>query len=301
MRRRRLRRRGWLGLALLGTPIAGGAMLAGCSGTDLAAWFTDAGGSIERAGLTYGPLARHRVDVTMPAGPARARVVFIYGGGWDSGERGRYRFLARTLAAAGVAVAIPDYRLWPEARWPDFLEDAALAVRWASGPDFGGDSGPGRSGPETPAPPLFVAGHSAGGFIAVALALDQRWLGPERLALAGVVGLAGVYEFRPTDEPVVSIFATAPGGLIRAAPEDADLAVAPPLLLLHGEADTTVRREQSRRLAARVTEAGGRATLTIYPGVGHIGIVAALAGPIRALGLAGGPVREDLLAFFGAT
>lgn len=72
---------------------------------------------------------------------------------------------------------------------------------------------------------------------------------------------------------------------------------APPLLLLHGAADRTVRPEQSERMAARLRGAGGRARLRVFPGVGHIGILSAMAVPVRALGLAGAPVLEEVTGF----
>ena len=77
-------------------------------------------------------LPRQRLDLYLPHDPrARRRlVVFLYGGGWDAGARRTYRFIGQMLAASGFAVAIPDYRLYPEARFPDFIEDTAAAVAW---------------------------------------------------------------------------------------------------------------------------------------------------------------------------
>jgi len=265
-------------------------LLGGCRGTDIATALTPLGGSLERRAIAYGALPRQRLDLTLPAGAARALVVFFYGGGFDSGDRGDYRFVARVLAARGLAVVVPDYRVWPEGRWPDFLDDAAAAIAWARGAE-------GAAAGLPPALPTFLIGHSAGGFIALALALDPRWLGADRQSLAGVVGLAGVYDWSPREEPLRTVFAAAPNGRIDAAPDAAALGNGPPLLLAHGTADLTVRPEQSQRLAARVTAAGGNARLLLYPEVGHIGIVAAVAAPLRALGWAAAPVLDDLLDF----
>jgi len=277
-----MRRRGLLALPLLG----------GCRGTDVATALTPRAGSTERRDLAFGALPRQRLDLTLPPGPPRALLVFFYGGGFTSGDRGDYRFVSRVLAASGYAVAVPDYRVWPAARWPDFLHDAAAAVAWLRG-----EAGRAVGVPEVP---VVLLGHSAGAFLALALALDPQWLGEGRAALAGAIGLAGVYDWQPRDEPLRAIFAPAPGGTIQAAPVTALLATAPPLLLLHGEADTTVRPEQSRRLAVRVVAAGGRATLRTYPDVAHIGIVSALAAPVRALGLSAAPVLDDITEFVAA-
>jgi acetyl esterase/lipase len=261
--------------------------LTGCSATDIANALTFSGGATRREALAYGPLPRHRLDLYVPAGVAAPPLmVFFHGGGWHSGARGDYAFLARVLAARGMAVAVPDYRLWPEARWPDFIEDGARAVAWL------------RDASEVPRERVFVTGHSAGGFIAAALALDPRWLGEgPRGALAGGVLLAAPISWQPREEPSASIFAPAPGGRIEAAPDAATLAGAPPMLLLHGGADTVVGPFHAVDLAAALEAAGRPARLRVYDGVGHVGLLAAMAAPVRALGLAGAPVLAEVEGF----
>jgi acetyl esterase/lipase len=126
-------------------------------------------------GIAYGPLARQRLDVYTPTAPAATPArgwpvaVFFYGGSWNTGERGDYRFVAAALAERGVLAIVADYRLYPEVRFPEFLRDAALALAWGleNGKRLGGD--PRRT---------FVMGHSAGGYNAAMLALDPRWLAP---------------------------------------------------------------------------------------------------------------------------
>ena len=149
-------------------------------------------------GIAYGPLARQRLDVYTPTAPAATPArgwpvaVFFYGGSWNTGERGDYRFVAAALAERGVLAIVADCRLYPEVRFPEFLRDAALALAWGleNGKRLGGD--PRRT---------FVMGHSAGGYNAAMLALDPRWLAPTghdaKRKLAGWIGLAGPYEFLP--------------------------------------------------------------------------------------------------------
>ena len=55
-------------------------------------------------------------------------VVFLYGGNWRSGERRDYRFVGQALASRGFAVAIPDYRLFPEVRFPTFGFARSIAI-----------------------------------------------------------------------------------------------------------------------------------------------------------------------------
>lgn len=281
------------GLLLLSGLLAG---LAGCAPVRRARALPAGPGETARD-LAYGEGARRQLDLSLPAGPARALVVFVYGGAWRSGGRGTYGFIARALGGIGCAVAIPDYRVWPEAGWPGFVEDAAAAVAWVRGP-----AGRAAGAPDAP---LILMGHSAGAYIALALAADPRWLAAAglpggRAAVAGAIGLAGPYDFVPREPPFPAIFAAAPEGRGRVAPDDATLPGTPPTLLLHGDADRTVEPEQTTRFAARLAAARVSVTTRLYPGVGHIGIAAALAGPLRAIGLASAPVLEDVDAFLAA-
>ncbi len=275
------------------TPVA-------CAPTSLLATMApDAPGGETRA-VAYGPNPRHRMDIYAPApnttpAPASASpsappfapvVVFFYGGGWRSGDRAMYRFVGRTLAACGVLAVIPDYRVWPEVGFPDFLEDAAAAVAQARriAPSMGGD--PAR---------LFLMGHSAGAYIAAMLALDPTWLAREgmnaRTALAGVVGIAGPYDFLPLRDPVLrQIFA---GDDPRTQPISFAGNAAAPLLLLTGAADTTVEPANSLRLADRVRAAGGAARTIVYPGLSHVSVLGAMSGPLHFLG----SVRDDTCRF----
>ncbi|MGG5818298.1 alpha/beta hydrolase [Falsiroseomonas sp. HW251] len=248
----------------------------------------------ELRGLRYAGHGRAKLDLVLPkrATPATPLVVFFHGGSWQVGSRRHYGFLARSLAQEGVAVALPDYRLWPQGRWPDFLHDGAAAIAWLRG-EAARDAG-------VPQGPLFVMGHSAGGFIAAAVALDPRWLaaaGCARDVLAGGVLVSAPIAWQPDDEPVRSIFAAAPGGMIQAMPDPAMLAGAPPLLLVHGTADTVVGPFHSERLAAAMARAGREVRLVMVPGAGHIAPMLSFAAPARHFGPGAGAAWHAALDF----
>ena len=248
----------------------------------------DRGGEAAVRGVVFGPHERQRLDLYRPRGAnAQERlpiIVFIYGGSWQSGVREGYGFAGRALAAAGFVVAIPDYRLVPEVRFPGFLEDNAAAVRWlrANAGSFGGD--PDR---------IVLVGHSAGAYNAAMLALDPRWLGEDRRAVRGLVGLAGPYDFLPLDGPITR----AAFGQALDLPATQPIAFAstgdPPALFLHGADDTTVYPRNSHRLGEALRAAGVRAEVKLYPKVGHVGVLTALAKPLRGRA----PVLEDITAF----
>lgn len=237
-------------------------------------------------GIAYGEDPRQRLDVYAPRqGRASTPViVFFYGGSWNSGVREGYGFVGRALAAAGFVVVIPDYRLVPQAAFPEFLKDCAGAVRWARAhaAEFGGDGDR-----------LLLAGHSAGAYNAAMLALDPQWLGLDRQAVRGLIGLAGPYDFLPLDGPVpVAAF----GRWARPAETQpitfADRS-APPAFLATGAEDRTVLPRNSRALAAKLDAAGVTAEFKVYPGVGHVGIATAIAQPFRRRA----PVLADMIAF----
>jgi acetyl esterase/lipase len=242
--------------------------------------------------VEYAENARHRLDICRPTGAEGAPVVvFFYGGAWRSGNKGLYRYVGKALARRGYVAVVPDYRVYPEAYYPDFLEDAALAVRWVKEnvSRFGGD-------PDK----IFLKGHSAGAHIAAMLALDGRWLEQVGLVpgrdIAGLIGIAGPYDYLPLrDEILTLIF----GGADR--PETQPITHvapgAPPALLMTGSRDRLVEPGNSSRLAAKLRAAGNSATVCIYQRVGHYFIIAALAPLLRRMV----PVLRDIDAFIVAT
>lgn len=231
----------------------------------------------------YGRGPRQSLDVWGPegtqAGDRLPVVIFFYGGGWNSGDRESYGFAGRALAQQGFLTIIPDYRLTPRAHWPDFLKDSAAAVAWVRehALSIGGD--PDR---------IALMGHSAGAYNAVMLALDPDWLreaGSDPSAIRGVAALAGPYDFLPLEKGGSADKAM---GKVRPAERTQPIAYArgdaPSLWLATGEDDDVVRPRNSRNLAAAIERAGGDATLRLYPGMGHTGIVMALSAPFRGKG-----------------
>lgn len=235
----------------------------------------------------FGSDPRQQLDVYAPSRAQNAPVlVFFYGGSWSSGKRQDYQFAARAFAKRGYVVVVPDYRLVPQVRFPGFVQDGASAVRWTRDhiAVLGGD--PQR---------IAVAGHSAGAYIALMLALDPRWLreaGVEGAIRAGI-SLAGPADFLPfTVGATREAFGASPDP--RATqPISFARADAPPLLLLHGDADDTVYPKNSRNLASAIQKAGGRVEEKEYPGLGHVGILISLSKPFRGKASA----LDDSVAF----
>jgi acetyl esterase/lipase len=226
-------------------------------------------GIAEGSSVAYDAANGLSLDVYRPAATSRPApvVVFFYGGSWRNGDRGGYRFVGRALAREGVVVVIPDYRKAPAHPFPAFMHDAAAATAWvhAHAAELGGD--PSR---------VFLMGHSAGAQIAALLATDARYLdarGLRPVQLAGVIGLAGPYDFLPLTSDAIRQALGPASGWPDTQPVNFVDGDEPPFLLLQGAADRTVDPGNAERLAARLRASTVPVQVTMVPGVGHVGLV----------------------------
>lgn len=230
---------------------------------------------------TIGNAAQQKILVYQTSGKAAAStdatpvVVFFHGGSWRSGDPDDYGFVARALVPQGYTVVLAGYRLVPGGEYPAMLEDTAAAIVWARQniARYGGD-------PEA----IFVAGHSAGAYNAVQVALEPQWLGRAGLqtsVIKGVIGLSGPYDFLPLDSDSTKAAFGRADPLASTQPVNHVRADAPPMLLIHGEKDTLVKPRNTRKLAAEIGRAGGAATAVYFPAMDHNAPLLALASPWR--------------------
>ena len=238
-------------------------------------------------GVRFSDGRRGLLDVYAPKDAHDApMVVFFYGGGWEDGKRADYKFAAMALAKRGIVTIVPDYRLYPDVRFPDFIHDGAKAVRWArrNASEFGAD-------PKL----LFLVGHSAGAYIAAMLTLDRSLLDADSLScVAGLVGLAGPYDFLPLQSDTLKrIFAPAGGDLLTSQPITYARRDAAPMLLISGQSDIMVNPDNSRRLAARIRALGGEAEARLYKHIDHTIVMGAFSPLLRPFA----PSLTDTLAF----
>lgn len=267
-------------------------MVAGCTplGTLNTLMPADAGSERVADGIRYGSHHRQRLAIYAPKEARRSApvIVFIYGGGWDSGRRQDYSFVGRALAARGFVTVIPDYRLVPEVRYPGFVEDAAAAVRWTADHihEYGGD--PERIG---------VAGHSAGAYTAVMLGVAPPYTGPaveDPFPVRAVAGLAGPYDFLPLEVQATKRAFGGVDDLAATQPVNLVSGQGPPLFLATGKADNTVRPRNTEALTREAQAVGRRVEARYYDGVGHAGLLLALSRGFRGRA----PVLREMTAFF---
>jgi acetyl esterase/lipase len=257
-------------------------------------------------GVAYGAAPRQKLDVYRPLptpgtasanAPAQGRkpplVVFFYGGTWTQGERATFRFVGEALAARGAVVAIPDYGLSPSFKYPVFVRDSALAVKWALDHAEALGADPKR---------VYVMGHSSGAYNAAMVALDGRWLGEvgaRPAQLAGWIGMAGPYDFLPIDNPQAQVAFDWPATPADSQPLAHAGPGAPRTLLIVANGDKTVNPvRNTARLALRLRESGVEVRTESFDHLGHVTLIGAVARPLQWIG---GPVLPPVLEFIGLT
>ena len=240
--------------------------------------------------IAYGKHALNRLDIYLPARKqvSRATVVFFYGGCWGGYttiNKENYRFVAQALTAHGYTVVIADYRRYPEVRFAQIMADVSQSVTWVKAhiAEYGGDS-----------EKIFLMGHSAGAHLAAMLTFNKDYLSPETYqSITGFIGLAGPYDFLPFTEayqkevfgPVKNYRASQPVNFVQGTE--------PPLLLLYGNNDVTVKPMNIESLSRKVRQAEGCVETHLYPGLDHAGLLGALSLPLQN----SEPVLSDMIHF----
>ena len=208
----------------------------------------------EEEGLTPYMESRCRLDVYYPE-DARdfSTVVWFHGGGLSKGNR----TIPEALQQEGIAVVAPNYRLSPRVESPAYIEDAAAAVAWtfAHIEELGGS--PDR---------IFVSGHSAGGYLASMVGLDESYLAKHDIdanRIAGLVPFSGhtithftVRKERGIDgkQPVIDDLAP----LFHVRKE------APPILLITGDRELELMgRYEENAYFWRMMEVSGHPSTTL--------------------------------------
>jgi acetyl esterase/lipase len=215
--------------------------------------------------LCYGEHPDHVIDLRLPAGAAGKLVIFLHGGFWRAAfDRSHTGPLAVDLASRGYAVACVEYRRvgQPGGGWPGTLDDVAQALAAL----------PGLARPHCDPAGAILAGHSAGGHLAL--------LNAGTPGLAGVVALAPVADLGAAHQ--AGIGANAVADLLGGGPAEvpdrydrADPARRGPLPvrteIVHGDLDDRVPLGIAVRYADEV--AGPRCRLRVLQGEDHFGVI----------------------------
>jgi len=119
--------------------------------------------------IPYGEDKAQRLDLYLPDGEGVGTFLFWHGGGFVNGDKqSKYsEAFGKFFTSRGIAFVSPNYRMYPNAKYPDFILDGAAAVAWVKKNISG--YGVGEK--------LYVGGSSAGGYLSMMLCYDEKYLG----------------------------------------------------------------------------------------------------------------------------
>jgi len=218
--------------------------------------------------VVYGSDANQFVDVRVPHGKGPHPVVFfIHGGYWRAKYDLSYAgHLCAALAKAGIATWNVEYRRVgnPGGAWPGTFEDIRAAYQFL------------RAQPgEADLKRLCVAGHSAGGHLALCLAAFEKTV-TRVFSLAGVLDLRRAWELHLSNDAVSEFLGGSPKDVPdhyrEASPAERRIPQAVQKLV-HGTADDSVPYEISKRYAEAKKKSGENVELITLPNIGHFEIV----------------------------
>lgn len=233
-------------------------------------------GALARSPLLLGPRASHSKlteqykpgllwDRYLPENGAKAKVLFVHGGSWRNGNKDEFPQIFEYLADRGYEVIVPNYTLSGTAPYPAASLDISAAIKKLHQPEL----------------PLFLAGRSSGGHLALLAAYTHPSL------VRGVIGFYSpvdmVWSYENPSNPRVLNSREAIVEFLGATPqEDKELyqltspikqvgPEGPPTLLIHGLSDCLVFPRQSEMLVERLTELQVPHKLVSLPWMEHGG------------------------------
>jgi 2-aminobenzoate-CoA ligase len=211
--------------------------------------------------VAYGPHPRQVFDYFHADGPRRGAMAYFHAGYWQSRDKAQFSFLAAPFVAAGYDVALVNYPLCPDVT----LFELTDSVR-ASIPAILRHGGAGR---------IIVAGHSAGGHLAVELAMtDWSGLGLARDPVAAIIAISGVYDLEPLIEtPLNDKLKLDSASAAAGSPRPRARAGLPPALFIVGALETEAFQAQTQRMHAAWLAAGNRSEAMVVDDACHFSIL----------------------------
>ena len=200
--------------------------------------------------ICYNKENNQYLDICLPDADEFDVVLYFHGGGLKTGDKSNQKTFFEYMVANGVAVVSANYRMYPDCKYPDFIEDAAEATSWVFNniANYGKIKG------------IYVGGSSAGGYLSQMLCFDEKWLAKYNIKPCDITGFihdAGqptchfnVLKERGIDSRRVIIDDSAPLYHIGEADEY------PPMLIIVSDNDMKNRYEQTMLLESTLKHFG---------------------------------------------
>lgn len=241
-----------------------------------------------RGGDSKGEMTR--LDLFMPKGTNWPTMVFVHGGGWNTGDKDLkvagadvYGNIGRYFASQGIGTAVISYRLMPGVDWKTQVLDVADATAWVYEhiQEYHGD-------PKS----IFLAGHSAGAQLASRVALDPsalQSLGLSPQILCGVIPISGagynfmdgeMYAYGKKEGALQTLFNQEELSKIlrkKLSPIFFAKQTSPPFLILYAAHDEKEIKHDSQRLDQALKDDGAQRQLYSVPKVNHKTMILALS------------------------
>ena len=245
--------------------------------------------------LAYGDQAGESLDIFPASGTSPVQgapvLVFIHGGYWRSLDKADHSFIAPAFTRAGACVVVLNYALCPAVTIPEIVQQMvkALAWTWRHIAAHGGD--PAR---------ITVAGHSAGGHLAVMLlACDWPAHAPDlpQALVKNALSISGLYDLEPIRQtPFLQDLKLTPEQVRQASPVLLPRPTQGTLYSVAGGDESEEFLRQNRL----IQQAWGAETVPVcesLPGLNHFSVLEALIAPghrlhqlaLELLGLEGAP------------
>ena len=128
--------------------------------------------------VCYSEKTKQCLDIYLPDTEQFKTFVYFHGGGIQAGDKSDVKFFCEYLANRGIAVVSVNYRMYPQAKYPEFIEDVAESVAWvfANINKYGKSTG------------IYVGGSSAGGYMSQLLCFNKEYLARHNINVMDIAG-----------------------------------------------------------------------------------------------------------------
>lgn len=208
--------------------------------------------------IAYGELTRERLDIYPSSKPKSKTLIFIHGGYWRTLDKSMFHFVAKAFHPYDIATVLITYPLAPEFSIDTIVSSCRKAIGWVK---------QNISAYNGNAEEIYVAGHSAGGHLAVMMMTEAE------SSIKGVCSMSGLFDLFPIQLSEVNETLQMDRDMaLRNSPVQLQPAVASPLLLFVGADETEEYKEQSNELY-RSWKEKIPVQLKQLPGLNHYSIV----------------------------